>query len=221
MNLPIDEGVLLKKKLLRAGLDTKSNNSYLLEAFIPSALYRGEVPVTDNAMRRRVRVREQEHDPFNLSSPRHQPSGVPARRDAVMRVDCQGDERSNRATNGKFMPSFPKGISHHTPPSILDEGVYVTRHALDRLHEHHPNAGVRGALSLLASSIEIEPGLAAAFLGRSLNGVRDRYFMSADRRGIFAVTPNREGQTFPWVLITWLRFGAYQQEVARRIMEAA
>lgn len=36
---------MLNQKLLRYGLDTKWNKSYLDRAFIPSALYRGEVPV--------------------------------------------------------------------------------------------------------------------------------------------------------------------------------
>ncbi|MBM4367834.1 MAG: hypothetical protein FJ102_16595 [Deltaproteobacteria bacterium] len=115
-------------------------------------------------------------------------------------------------------PRVQRGASS---PSIVDEGVYVTPHALDRLREHHPNAGVRGALALLARAQEVEAGLAAAFLGRSLDGVRDRYFMSADRRGIFAVARSYEGRSFPWALVTYLRFGPHQQDVAERLMGAA
>jgi hypothetical protein len=123
---------------------------------------------------------------------------------------------------------FPKESSgsqrvsrRDSSPSIIDDGVYVTGHALDRLREHHPRAGVRGALALLGRAEEIQPGLAAAFLGRSLDAVRDRYFLSADRRGIFAVAPSYEGRSFPWALVTYLRFGAHQQEVAERLMGAA
>lgn len=119
------------------------------------------------------------------------------------------------------MTSSLRSVSRDDLSCLLNEGVYVTRHALDRLREHYPDTGIRGALRLLERATGIDPGLAAAFLGRSPNGVRDRYFMSADRRGIFTVAHSREGCSFPWALVTYLRFSAYQQEVANRLMEAA
>ncbi len=115
------------------------------------------------------------------------------------------------------------GACSHASPSrmVVEQGVFVTSHAVERLREHHPRVGIRGTLALLARATEIEQGLAATFLGRSLAGVRDRYFLSADRRGIFAVARSFEGSSFHWVLVTYLRFGNYQQEVAERLMGAA
>lgn len=105
--------------------------------------------------------------------------------------------------------------------ALILEGVHVSRHALERLREHHQTVGVRGALALLDRSTDIDPELAAVFLGRSLAGVCDQYFMSADRRGILVVAAGAEGGNFPWVLVTYLRFGPRQQAVAEQLLGAA
>jgi hypothetical protein len=124
-----------------------------------------------------------------------------------------------------FLPENHSG-SRRSPrrgpaPSIVDDGVFVTRHALERLQLHHPCSNYHDALRLLGAAQEMEAGLAAPFLGRSLAGVQDRYWMASDRRGIFVVVRNRTQGSFPWVLITYLRFGPYQQAVAVRLFGAA
>ncbi len=43
--------------------------------------------------------------------------------------------------------------------AVVEQGVYVTLHARQRLQLHHPNAGIRGALALLARAEEVESGL--------------------------------------------------------------
>lgn len=118
---------------------------------------------------------------------------------------------------------YPGPHTHARRPhrSLVDEGVYVSGHALERLREHHPNVGVRGALALLARAQEVEPGFIAPFLGRPLEAVRDRYLISADRRGVFVIVPGPEGASFPWTARTYLRFGPYQQAVAEQLLGAA
>lgn len=104
---------------------------------------------------------------------------------------------------------------------VVEQGVYVSPHALQRLRLHHPKAGVRGALALLSRAQAVEPGLIAPFLGRGLNAVRDRYFVSACRRGVFVVAKSRHEGAFPWALVTYLRFGPHQQSEAARILGGA
>lgn len=95
--------------------------------------------------------------------------------------------------------------------------VFVTSHAQERAHEHYPNMGVRGILTLLRRSIEVEGGTIAPLLGRSLEAVRDRYFLTADRRGILVVKAADRPGWAPWVLITYLRFGETQAATAKRL----
>lgn len=121
---------------------------------------------------------------------------------------------------------FPKNISgprgaRRPQPSLVEEGIYVSPHALDRLREHHPNVGVRGALALLARAQEVESAFIAPFLGRPLEAVRDRYLVSFDRRGVFVVAPSRTQGPSPWTARTYLRFGPYQQAVAEQLLGAA
>ena len=105
--------------------------------------------------------------------------------------------------------------------TVVEQGVYVTRHALDRLRIHLPRVGVRGALALLALADEVEPGFIAPFLGRTLTGVGDHYFVTACRNGVFVVAPARLDGPSRWALVTYLRFGPYQREVALRLLAAA
>lgn len=106
------------------------------------------------------------------------------------------------------------------PHSILvDQGVWVSPHALDRVREHHPNAGVRGALALLTRAQEVEPGLIAPFLGRRLEAVRDRYLISADRCGAFVIVRAADDAHFRWTMRTYLRFDAHQEAVAAQLLD--
>jgi para-aminobenzoate synthetase len=101
--------------------------------------------------------------------------------------------------------------------SILDQGVFISRHTLERLREHYPRIGVRGALDLLGQANEEEGAFIAAFLGRSIKEVQDRYFVTADCQGVFVIARGRKEGDLPWQTVTYLRFGAYQQEIARKL----
>lgn len=101
---------------------------------------------------------------------------------------------------------------------LVDQGVFVSSHALDRFREHHPRAGFRGSLASISCSDEVEPGLIAPFLRRRLEAVRDRYFIVADRLGTWVVTRNRRADGLPWFAVTYLRFDAHQQAVAERLL---
>ncbi len=98
--------------------------------------------------------------------------------------------------------------------------VRVTRHARDRLREHHPHVGVRGALALLARAKDVEPHLIAPILGRSLDGVPDRYLIAADRRGCFVIARSGESARFPWYMPTYLRFDVRQEEEVARLLDS-
>ncbi len=99
--------------------------------------------------------------------------------------------------------------------------TWVSPHALDRLREHRSRIGVRGALALLERSTEVEPGFASPLLGRPLEKVRDRYFFSADRRGVFVIAPSFRGSSFAWAMVTYLRLGQRQHDVAACLLGAA
>lgn len=116
-----------------------------------------------------------------------------------------------KKSSGRRNPSQPLS-------TIVQQSLWVSRHALERLREHHPKAGVRGALALLTLAQEVEPGFIAPFLGRRLEAVRDRYLISADRGGVFVVVRAPEGARFPWTVVTYLRFGDNQQAVAVRLL---
>lgn len=106
------------------------------------------------------------------------------------------------------------------PPNPVVEGVFLSEHLLERVREHHPRAGVRGGLALLERATEVEPGLVAPLLGRRLESTNSRYLVAYDRRGVFVIEPTPD-RPFPWTGVTYLRFGAYQQEVAERLLAAA
>lgn len=103
--------------------------------------------------------------------------------------------------------------------TLVEQGVWVSRHALDRVREHHPNAGVRGALALLARADEVAAGFIAPFLDRRLEDVRDRYLIAADRKGCFVIVRAGGSGRLPWTMITYLRFDAHQEDVASRLLD--
>lgn len=114
------------------------------------------------------------------------------------------------------LPAFSApALAPVTPDVSLD--LWVRPHALDRIRLHHPSVGVRGALALVRCAEEIPAGIAAPLLGRSLEGVQDRYFLAHDRGGIFVIVRSQPQHTFGWVMVTYLRFGGYQQDVAIRL----
>jgi hypothetical protein len=121
------------------------------------------------------------------------------------------------------MSSAPLSSANNTPDGLacVEHGVFVTHHARVRLQEHFPNMGVRGALTLLSRSEEIAPGVAAALTGRSLAGVQDCYFLTPDRRGLMVLARPARADGFAWCMVTYLRFGDRQADVAARLYPQA
>lgn len=94
--------------------------------------------------------------------------------------------------------------------------VWVTTHALDRLREHYPGIGVRGARTLVDASRWLEPGEVSGFLQRSTTACRDHYWLSPDLGGIFVVADGRTALLTDrrWSLVTYLRLTPAQQDQA-------
>lgn len=94
------------------------------------------------------------------------------------------------------------------------ETIYVSRHAKARAQEVWSCIGVRGIRRMLPESFEVDRGLAASFLGRRLEDVCDTYLMAPDLKGLFVIIP---GDGRGPVVVTFIRFGAKQREVAARL----
>lgn len=100
--------------------------------------------------------------------------------------------------------------------------VWVTQHALERLREHYPAIGVRGARTLLAASLQIARGEVAGFLQRSTTTCQDDYWLSPDLGGIFVVASGRGSLPTDrdWSLVTYLRLTPAQQNQALQLWGA-
>lgn len=94
--------------------------------------------------------------------------------------------------------------------------AWITRHARERLQEHHPNIGIRGSLALLGAAIPMAAEVAAGVLARTDSGVQDRYLLAEDRAGIFVVVHCPE-RPIPDVLVTYIRLGQAQQDLMWRL----
>ena len=96
--------------------------------------------------------------------------------------------------------------------------VWVSQHALDRVHQHHPRVGNHGAREMVASAIEIDRGVAAELLQRRDVNPADLYLLASDRRGLLVVAPSRlAGSRYTHTLVTYLRFGQMQTALAERL----
>lgn len=111
---------------------------------------------------------------------------------------------------------------------ILQRQVFVARHAVDRLREHHPTlAGWYELLHQhLAPTIEVDPGVAKALCGRrgepppwAVNPTR--FFLATDHRGLFVVEIGWINHLHSACCRTYLRFGPAQQELAARLYPEA
>ncbi len=69
--------------------------------------------------------------------------------------------------------------------------VFFTSRAMDRIREDHPNCGVRGASSLLASSREITQRDVNDMMGTPppANIRPTKFYLTEDERGIFVIVP--------------------------------
>ena len=94
--------------------------------------------------------------------------------------------------------------------------AWITAHARERLQEHHPNIGTRGALALLQAAIPVPAEVVAGFLARKDSAVQDRYLLAEDRAGIFVLVHCPE-RAIPDVLVTYIRLGQAQQDLAWRL----
>ena len=101
--------------------------------------------------------------------------------------------------------------------AVVDAGLYITGHATERFRKHHPHADWRMGLRCVASAVEVSQGAIAPLIGRSVKAVPDRYFLTADRQGVWVVAPGRPGASRPWSAVTYLRFQAYQKQLAERL----
>jgi len=54
-----------------------------------------------------------------------------------------------------------------------------------------------------------------------MEAVPDRYFFSEDRRGVFVVARSAADRAIPWTMVTYVRLGDYQHDVAARLLGAA
>lgn len=95
--------------------------------------------------------------------------------------------------------------------------VYVTPHALERIHTHHPNAGPKGVRSMLAAADPVDAHEVAGLLHRRSPDPSDRYFLSRCRRGIFVVAPGIHSDGSGLALVTYLRLSPAQREGAVRL----
>lgn len=96
-------------------------------------------------------------------------------------------------------------------PRPTDRASYITAHALERFHEHHPAATRRDLCLAIAYGVGVSNEMACSLLGRplELNRGDTVYILAEDRRGLFAL---REGCS---VVVTYLRFGPRQEDFAR------
>lgn len=91
--------------------------------------------------------------------------------------------------------------------------VWVSGHARERVAEHYDVRSAWAVCELIDAATEIEPDLARAILQRrqSREPRLDRYFLAADRRGMFVLAPSWiEGSAFAYTLVTYLRFSESQ-----------
>lgn len=84
--------------------------------------------------------------------------------------------------------------------------VRFTRHALDRLREHHPEVRTfNDARDLFARANEIEIWKAIQLLRRDYANKRSTYHLAIDRRGVFVLDKNT------LEVVTYLRLDQQQQ----------
>lgn len=94
-------------------------------------------------------------------------------------------------------------------PEVSDP-VLISAHALARYREHYPDAELDDARADLAASIEIPPETAVCLIGRTGSTPHPgKYYLSRDRRGLWATTDQRR-------IRTYLRLGQSQREFARQ-----
>jgi hypothetical protein len=116
------------------------------------------------------------------------------------------DQAEFEDAESDLTPSLDMGKVLRRPVELI---TFFTRHAMDRIREHHPRCGIAGAKDLLAAALEVPVEQLRPILLRKVEKNDVRYFLSRDRDGVFVIGQQRaRGDTaerFPLVCITYLR----------------
>jgi len=86
---------------------------------------------------------------------------------------------------------------------------FISTHTLERLREHYPAIGFRGARQMIEESTPMDPALVAAILQRSMERVRDHYRRTPRGDGIFVIVKRDNG----WAAVTYLRLSPSQVQL--------
>ena len=100
-------------------------------------------------------------------------------------------------------------------PSLDPWQVVPTVHAIEAYRIHHPEAERLDVQRGLRDAEEIDPIAAHGLAGRvRAPNPGDRFFLAADRQGVFVVAAGRGPLAGKLALITYLRFQASQVRFA-------
>ncbi len=78
-------------------------------------------------------------------------------------------------------------MSEMAKPKVDPANTFFGRHCMERLREHYPNIGIRGAIKVLQTSTYADHGKLAAVLRRPGLRTNDAYMLTSDRRGVFVI----------------------------------
>ena len=89
---------------------------------------------------------------------------------------------------------------------------FITEHALDRFREHHPQATMDDLWDHLRYGTAADPSAVKTLLQRTYNPEGDKYVLSPDRRGIFALGPDKYHGA-DYVVKTYMRLSPWHREL--------
>lgn len=96
--------------------------------------------------------------------------------------------------------------------------LHITFHAVERFALHHPEASEVEVASAVEAALEIAPQAALPLIGRnSTRPTNSRYRLAWDRQGLFVL----ESVSGRFIVVTYLRFGPWQAQLAERIWPRA
>ncbi len=111
---------------------------------------------------------------------------------------------------GRPLPRLTRKPSH--------VAVWVSEHAAARVAEHHDVSSRWAVVEMIDRAIEMPVEVVMGVLRRVHAGTGDRYFLAADRRGIFVLATSRiPDSAFAYTLVTYLRLSASQVEQVERL----
>ena len=96
--------------------------------------------------------------------------------------------------------------------------LHITFHAVERFALHHPDASEPEVVEAVEQALEIAPQAALPLIGRnSTRPTNSRYRLAEDRQGLFVL----EAVAGRSIVVTYLRFGPWQAQLAERIWPRA